>query len=227
MGKTDASAPKFVLGAVGLVGRTPLAEREKPPRRNPGGQCKRLRLYSALYRIAALAVLALGGRDGQAHLLADGAGKEPAQGMRLPVGRLEQLLCSRAARPLQYAERRPQVSTLASRTMRWGGVVLVAFIVFHILHMTTGTVHPSFAAGDVYHNLVTGLRVWPVAIFYLLAMAALGLHLYHGVWSSARTLGVARPTPHPFHRPVAVVVAVAVAVGFALIPVAVLAGWIR
>ena len=86
-----------------------------------------------------------------------------------------------AARPLPYAERRPQVSTLASRTMRWGGVVLVAFIVFHILHMTTGTVHPSFAAGDVYHNLVTGLRVWPVAIFYLLAMAALGLHLYHGV----------------------------------------------
>jgi succinate dehydrogenase / fumarate reductase cytochrome b subunit len=132
-----------------------------------------------------------------------------------------------AARPLPYAERRPQVSTLASRTMRWGGVVLVAFIVFHILHMTTGTVHPSFAAGDVYHNLVTGLRVWPVAIFYLLAMAALGLHLYHGVWSSARTLGVARPTPHPFHRPVAVVVAVTVAVGFALIPVAVLAGWIR
>jgi succinate dehydrogenase / fumarate reductase, cytochrome b subunit len=134
---------------------------------------------------------------------------------------------ARAARPHPYAERRPQVSTLASRTMRWGGVVLGAFIVFHILHMTTGTVHPSFVVGDVYHNLVAGFRVWPVALFYLIAMAALGLHLYHGVWSSARTLGVARPTPHPLHRPVAVAVAVVVAVGFALIPIAVWAGWIR
>jgi succinate dehydrogenase / fumarate reductase cytochrome b subunit len=134
---------------------------------------------------------------------------------------------ARAARPQDYAERRPQVSTVASRSLRWGGVILAAFIVFHILHMTTGTVHPSFAPGDVYHNLVAGFRVWPVAVFYLVAMAALGLHLYHGVWSSARTLGIARPAPHPLHRPVAVVVAVVVAAGFALIPIAVLAGWLR
>lgn len=132
-----------------------------------------------------------------------------------------------AARPHAYAERHPQVATIASRSMRWGGVVLAAFVVFHILHMSTGTVHPSFAPGDVYQNLVTGFRVWPVAVFYLIAMGALGLHLYHGVWSSARTLGAARPTPHPLHRPVAVVVAVVVAVGFALIPIAVLAGWVR
>jgi len=134
---------------------------------------------------------------------------------------------AQAARPQAYAERRTQVATVASRTMRWGGVVLAAFIVFHILHMTTGTVHPSFTPGDVYHNLVTGFRVWPVAVFYLVAMGALGFHLYHGVWSSARTLGIARPSPHPLHRPVAVVVAVAVAAGFALIPIAVLAGWVR
>jgi succinate dehydrogenase / fumarate reductase, cytochrome b subunit len=134
---------------------------------------------------------------------------------------------ARAARPLDYAERRPQVSTIASRSLRWGGVILAAFIVFHILHMTTGTVHPSFTPGDVYHNLVTGFRVWPVAAFYLVSMGALGLHLYHGVWSSARTLGIARPTPHPLHRPVAIVVSVVVAAGFALIPIAVLAGWLR
>lgn len=134
---------------------------------------------------------------------------------------------ARAARPQDYAERRPQVSTIASRSLRWGGVILAAFIVFHILHMTTGTVHPSFAPGDVYHNLVAGFQIWPVAVFYLVAMAALGLHLYHGVWSSARTLGIARPDPHPLHRPVAVVVAVVVAAGFALIPIAVLAGWLR
>jgi succinate dehydrogenase / fumarate reductase, cytochrome b subunit len=136
-------------------------------------------------------------------------------------------LIARAARPQDYAERRPQVSTIASRSLRWGGVILAAFIVFHILHMTTGTVHPSFTPGDVYHNLVAGFRIWPVAVFYLVAMAALGLHLYHGVWSSARTLGFVRPNPHPLHRPVALVVAVVVAAGFALIPIAVLAGWLR
>jgi|SRR5579863_1718270 succinate dehydrogenase / fumarate reductase cytochrome b subunit len=134
---------------------------------------------------------------------------------------------ARAARPQDYAERRVQVSTIASRSLRWGGVVLAVFIVFHILHMTTGTVHPSFTPGDVYHNLVAGFRVWPVAVFYLVAMAALGLHLYHGVWSSARTLGIVHPNPQPLHRPVAVVVAVVVAAGFALIPIAVLAGWLR
>jgi succinate dehydrogenase / fumarate reductase, cytochrome b subunit len=132
-----------------------------------------------------------------------------------------------AARPIGYAERNPQVSTVASRTMRWGGVLLAAFIVFHILHLTTGTVHPAFAAGDVYGNVVSGFRVWPVAVFYIVAMVALGLHLYHGTWSSVRTLGVTRPTANPLHRRVALVVALVVAVGFALVPVAVMAGWVR
>jgi succinate dehydrogenase / fumarate reductase cytochrome b subunit len=132
-----------------------------------------------------------------------------------------------AARPIAYAEQVPQVSTLASRTMRWGGLLLAAFIVFHILHLTTGTVHPAFTAGDVYGNVVSGLRVWPVAMFYIVAMVALGLHLYHGTWSSARTLGVARPSANPLHRRLALVVALVAAVGFALVPVAVLAGWVR
>jgi succinate dehydrogenase / fumarate reductase, cytochrome b subunit len=134
---------------------------------------------------------------------------------------------ARAARPQGYAERHSQIATIASRSLRWGGVILAVFIVFHILHMTTGTVHPSFVPGDVYHNLVAGFLVWPVAVFYLVAMGALGLHLYHGVWSSARTLGVARPSAHPLHRPVALLVSVVVALGFALIPIAVLAGWLR
>ena len=134
---------------------------------------------------------------------------------------------ARAARPTGYAERRPQVSTLAARTMRWGGVLLLVFIVFHLLHLTTGTLHPSFQPGDVYANLVTGFRVWPVALFYIAAMVALGLHLYHGAWSSVRTLGLTRPAANHFHRPLAIVIAVAVAVGFALVPLAVLVGGLR
>ncbi len=134
----------------------------------------------------------------------------------------------RAARPVGYVRRAPQVSTLASRTMRWGGVLLLAFIVFHILHFTTGTVQPApFVAGDVYGNLVGGFRVWWVALFYLVSMAALGFHLFHGAWSSARTLGASQPTGRPFRRPVAAFVAVLVAAGFAIVPLAVFFGVVR
>lgn len=136
-------------------------------------------------------------------------------------------LRAKAARPMGYAERVPQVSTFAARTIRWGGALLLVFIVFHILHFTTGTFLPAYRPGDVYANVVTGLRVWPVAVFYLVAMAALGLHLYHGAWSSIRTLGLARPKPRPLARPIAAIVAIVVALGFALVPLAVLTGWVR
>ncbi len=129
---------------------------------------------------------------------------------------------NRAARPVGYARREPQVSTLASRTMRAGGVLLLVFLVFHILHFTTGTVQPApFVPGDVYGNLVGGFRVWWVALFYVVSMLALGFHLFHGAWSSARTLGVSRPTPRPFRRPVAALLAVLVAAGFAIVPLAI------
>jgi succinate dehydrogenase / fumarate reductase, cytochrome b subunit len=140
---------------------------------------------------------------------------------------LQLSLRARAARPVGYADRRPKVSTVAARTIRWGGVLLLLFVVLHLLHLTTGTLHPGFRPGDVYANVVTGFRVWPVAVAYIVAMGALGLHLYHGAWSSLRTLGLARPTPHPLHRSVATVVAVVVSVGFALVPLAVLLGWLR
>jgi succinate dehydrogenase cytochrome b subunit len=119
-----------------------------------------------------------------------------------------------------------QVSTLASRTMRWGGVLLLAFIIVHILHFTTGTIRPTgvFAAGDVYANMVTGFQVPWVSAFYLVAMVALGLHLYHGAWSSFRSLGAAPVSPQPLRRRLALLVAVIVSVGFALVPLAVLAG---
>ena len=135
----------------------------------------------------------------------------------------------RAARPVGYKLRTPQVSTWASRTIRWGGALLLVFIVLHILHFTTGTIRPAgvFTRGDVYANVVTSFRLWWVTLFYVLAMAALGLHLYHGAWSSFRTLGVNRPGYHPLRRRAAAVVAVAVWLGFTLVPVAVFAGFVR
>lgn len=136
-------------------------------------------------------------------------------------------MMSRAARPVDYAHRKPQVSTLASKTLRWGGVVLLVFIVFHILHFTIGTVHPDFVQGRVYRNLMTGFAVKWVAAFYLVAMIALGMHLYHGAWSSMRTLGLARQSAHPLKRYLPVVLAVVISFGFAVIPLAFLLGVLR
>ena len=142
---------------------------------------------------------------------------------------------SRAARPVGYQQRQPQVSTWASRTMRWGGVLLLVFIVLHILHFTTGQVDPAGwherldVAGrrDVYGNLVASFRIWWVAAFYVLAMIFLGLHLYHGAWSSVRTLGYAKPSPRPLHRRIALVVAALIWLGFTVVPLGVLAGLIH
>jgi len=132
---------------------------------------------------------------------------------------------ARAARPQGYVKNVPQVTTFAARTVRWGGVLLLVFIVFHIAQLTLGWVGvPDFVHLDPYNNLRNGLRNPLVAGFYILAMSALGLHLYHGTWAVVRTLGVARPSQQPLKRRVALAIAVVVAVGFATIPIAVLAG---
>jgi succinate dehydrogenase / fumarate reductase, cytochrome b subunit len=136
-------------------------------------------------------------------------------------------MLSRAARPVDYAARKPQVSTLASKTLRWGGVLLLVFIVFHILHFTIGTVHPDYVEGRVYRNLSTGFAVKWVAAFYLVAMVALGMHLYHGAWSSMRTLGLAKQSAHPLKRYLPVALAIVISLGFAVIPLAFLLGILR
>ena len=140
-----------------------------------------------------------------------------------------------AARPDDYRRRAPQVSTLASRTMRWGGLLFLGFIVFHILHFTTRDVDPGRwartldAAGryDIYGNIVSSFQIWWVTAIYLIAMVLLGLHLWHGVWSSVRSLGVARPSTDPLRRRAAPILALALWLGFSIVPIAVAAGVIR
>ncbi|MDQ6736496.1 MAG: succinate dehydrogenase cytochrome b subunit [Gemmatimonadota bacterium] len=135
---------------------------------------------------------------------------------------------SHAARPQDYTTRVPQVSTLASRVMRWGGVLLLVFIVFHILHFTTGTFSPGgpFIDGDVYHNVVQAFHVWWVALFYIVSMVFLGLHLYHGAWSSARTLSIAGDSPNPLHHRLSAIIAIVVWAGFTLVPLGIFLGWL-
>ena len=137
------------------------------------------------------------------------------------ISAVQLTMLNRAARPVAYAKQEPTVSTIASRTMRLGGVLLAVFLIFHLMHFTTGTLHPAFSHTGVYGNVILGFRSPWVVLFYVAAMAALGLHLFHGAWSAFRTLGLAKDSPTPLHRRVALWLAIGVWAGFTVIPVAV------
>lgn len=138
---------------------------------------------------------------------------------------------SHAARPVKYGAGRKNVeTTLSARYMRWGGVLLLIFVIFHILHFTLGVVgfHPGqYKDLAVYQNVVAGFSVWPISVFYIIAMGALCLHLDHGIWSMFQTFGWSTLRNKKALRIFSRVVAVIVFFGFISIPVAVMAGWLR
>lgn len=131
------------------------------------------------------------------------------------------------ARPVGYRLLETVETTYAARTMRWGGLLIFLYVVYHLLDLTFGRVNPSFVPGDVYHNVLASMQVWPVAIAYIAAMVVLGLHLYHGTWSALQTLGLNRPPTDGWRRGTAAALAVLVAGLYISIPVAVLAGIVR
>lgn len=132
---------------------------------------------------------------------------------------------ARRARPERYARLTPAASSWGARSMRIGGLVLLFFIVFHILHFTTGTLHPDFVAGQVGRNVIVGFRMQPaVAAFYIVAMLALGLHLSHGIWSCFQTLGLNHPRWNRARTVTAWVLTIAIAGGLLAVPAGVLAG---
>jgi len=121
-------------------------------------------------------------------------------------------------------------STYASRTMRWGGLIITLFVIYHLLHFTFGAV--GFAPGQytttsVYRNVVIGFSVWYVSVFYVAAMIALGLHIYHGVWSVFQTLGLNTSRADRVYRALATVSSLAVVLGNVSVPVAVLTRVVR
>ena len=138
-------------------------------------------------------------------------------------------LLQRQARPIKYVKRTTLNSTYASRTMLWSGPIIAAFVIFHLLHLTFGTVHPGgpFDEHNVYNNVVIGFQVWPVSLFYILAMIMLCYHLYHGLWSIFQSLGFSHPVYTPWLQRFSKVVAILIAAGNISIPVAVLAGVIK
>ncbi|GGM45807.1 succinate dehydrogenase [Micromonospora sonchi] len=133
-------------------------------------------------------------------------------------------LRARAARPVRYAHRKKVQGSYAARTMRWGGVIILLFVIYHILDLTTGTLNPVGDPARPYANVVADFAPgrWYVTLFYTLAIVALGFHLRHGVFSALRSLGQQTPRGEQRARAVALVFAVALCVGYLVVPFAVL-----
>lgn len=136
-------------------------------------------------------------------------------------------LMNMAARPVGYRDREFVKGTYAARTMRWGGVIILFFVIYHLLHLTTGQAHPSFREGDVYHNVVAGFQVWWVAAAYIIANLALGLHLFHGLWSMFGSLGWVNPRFESWRRNFATIFALVITVANVSFPISVLMGVVR
>lgn len=136
-------------------------------------------------------------------------------------------LVSRAARPTAYRALTPVYTTWGARTMRVGGVLLLLYVVYHLLDLTFGTANPAFVAGDAYGNLIASFQRVPVSLAYVAAMVVLGLHLYHGLWSSLQTLGLHTSPTDRLRRSFAAAFAALIVAGYVAIPLAVLAGVVR
>jgi succinate dehydrogenase / fumarate reductase cytochrome b subunit len=130
-------------------------------------------------------------------------------------------------RPIGYTKKGNRGATVMSRTMMWSGFALLVFIILHLLHMTTGTIHKDFIAGDVFHNLTFAFHQPTVVALYVLAMALLAMHLYHGLYSFTQSLGVSNPRHTSRIKPLAAAFAIVMASLFALVPIAVLAGFVH
>ncbi|MDT0309218.1 succinate dehydrogenase cytochrome b subunit [Streptomyces sp. DSM 44917] len=128
-----------------------------------------------------------------------------------------------AARPVKYVHRRRQTS-YATRTMRWGGVIIALFVIWHILDLTTGTVNPNGESGRPYQNIVATFDTWYGNVIYITAMIAVGLHIRHGFYAAAQTLGAGSPTRNGVLKATANGLALVLTVGFLSVPFGVMTG---
>ncbi len=130
------------------------------------------------------------------------------------------------ARTTKYVVKKNAHSSFSSRFMRWGGLTILLFLVWHLLNFTIGKVNvQGGSTSDPYNLLVDSFDVWWLTLFYLVAMAALGLHLHHGVWSAAQTLGLTNNAKARRNaKSLGLIIAVVIAGGFSLVPIFVLAG---
>jgi len=130
-----------------------------------------------------------------------------------------------AARPVKYQSKRDYVAAnFASRTMRWTGVIVALFLVYHLMDQTWGTANDDFVRGDPYHNMFVSFQHWPVAIVYILACIALGIHVFHGAWAMFNSLGINNPRYNLWKRYFAGTFAVVLTVGYVSMPLLIVTG---
>jgi succinate dehydrogenase / fumarate reductase, cytochrome b subunit len=134
----------------------------------------------------------------------------------------------RRARTTGYRTFDPQVFNWMSRAMVWGGIAILGFVIFHILHLTTGHIQPDPVAGfqrhDPYENIIAGFSVWWVTGVYVIGVIALGMHLYHGLWSAMQTFGMNNAKYNHFRRPGVGAIAALITIGYLAIPLGVMMG---
>jgi succinate dehydrogenase / fumarate reductase, cytochrome b subunit len=136
-------------------------------------------------------------------------------------------LIKREARPVAYYKRANVSSSWASRSMMFSGPIIAVFVIFHLLHLTTGTVHPHFIELHPYENLVTGFLVVPIALVYIVAMILIGFHLSHGIWSMFQSMGLSHPRYTPVIKKFAAIFSWILVAGFISVPIAVLTRLVR
>ncbi len=133
---------------------------------------------------------------------------------------LQLWLLKRKARPIPYHKKDDVGGDYASRTMMWSGPIIAAFVVFHILHLTAGSIPGlSLDPEDVYQNVIGGFRHPAVSIAYIVAISLLMTHLYHGIWSMFQSVGLSHPAYTPRLKRFAKIIAIALAIGYVSIPV--------
>jgi succinate dehydrogenase / fumarate reductase cytochrome b subunit len=136
-------------------------------------------------------------------------------------------LHNKISRPVAYQQHTSMQASLSSRFMAVSGLFLAAYIVYHILHFTTGTAHPHFLEQDIYRNVIEGFSVRLSAWIYIVAMVCVGFHLHHGIWSVFQTLGLNHPKYNAWRRCLSTTAAIIIPAGYISIPVAVLLGALR
>ncbi|MGW4241656.1 succinate dehydrogenase cytochrome b subunit [Nocardia sp. NPDC004722] len=136
---------------------------------------------------------------------------------------------ARRARPVRYAVKKSHANGYAVRTMRWGGVIIALYVVWHLLDLTFGAVNPVGRAATPYEKVVADFAPshWYVTVFYVVAIVAVGLHLRHGIRSAFQTLGLASGSSYRAYDRVAAIVSAVLVAGFLAVPVAVTFGWVK
>ena len=146
---------------------------------------------------------------------------------------------NRDARKNRYAKKRDLATDYAAKTMYWTGPILFFYVAFHLVHLTFGGMifgEESAVFGiegytwdhsNPYNNMVYGFQHWAVVVPYVLGVTAMGMHLFHGIWSAFQTVGFNHPRYNHLRRDLSIALAVFLTLGFLSIPAAVLMGWIQ